>query len=303
MTGPASAALAIVLGIAVSVFAGQQMVMQRGELQVLYDSSSRAVAREVAEAYPAIRAELEATFGWRPVRSPGVRVVLLKEAEFKKLVGKAPIVAFASSGQNLIVIDPLRAEREPDTFRSVLKHEVVHLYLGWYVGGQRLPRWLNEGVAQWASGGVSELLAVGRTTEIEKATLLGRLIPLGRLDSFPRDEKPLQLAYQESLSIVNYITDKYGREGLMDVLSNIRAGKSVEEAVSKSLGIEFHELEGNWHNHLKLRHTLLTYLSNNIYVILFVLGALISAYAFARVIIRIRTRRDDDEDEPTYPYW
>lgn len=291
------------LTLAVSLFprclhASERTALQRGELVVVFDESSRGVADEVLREYPLVKAELEETFGWEADFSGGVRVVLLKEREFGDVVRGSPVVAFAHSGDGLIVMGMLRAGNDASPFRSIFKHELAHLYLGRHIDAERLPRWLNEGVSQWASGGVSELLDVGRSTEIEKATLLGRLIPLESLESgFPGDKKDLRLAYQESLSIVNFIVAEYGKEGLLGILDSLKEGEGIEEAVAESLRVDMAGLQRAWHARLRREHTLLTYLGENFYTLLFVLAALITVYGFARAVIRVRRYRDEDEDE------
>lgn len=277
---------------------GERKTLVEGELTVVFDESGRGVAEEVAAAYPGLKTELAEALGLEAYFNSRVTLVLLREEEFRKLAGTAPIVAFASSRENTVVVGLLRAVNDPSHFSAVLKHELAHLYLASYIKEENLPRWLNEGVSEWASGGVSELLSVGRSTELEKATLLGKLIPLENLErSFPRDDKRLRLAYEESLSFVEFIVDEYGHKGLRAVLGHLSEGEGVNEAFLSGLGVELEELEKRWHDRLAIRHTLLTYLSNNIYTVLFVLAALITLYGFVRLIIRMRKYREEDEEE------
>ncbi|MEJ2324751.1 MAG: peptidase MA family metallohydrolase [Nitrospirota bacterium] len=272
-------------------------MLQRGELTVEFDEAARPVAAELAEEYPVALRELERTFGWEVGFGGGVKVLLYDEEDFRRLAGAGPIVAFARSRDSLIVMGLLRAERDAVPLRSIFKHELVHLYLGRVVGEGNLPRWLNEGVAQWASGGVSELLSVGRSTELDKAAVSGRLIPLEALEEvFPRDGRGLTLAYEESLSFVNYLVARHGVKGLVAVLGRLRHGDTVQEAMEGALGIGLEEMQGRWTARLRRENTLLTYLGENFYTLLFVLAALATVYGFARVVARARRYRDEDED-------
>lgn len=281
-----------------SPYASERSVLRSGGLTVEFDEPARQVALELSEEYRIAVRELEGTFGWEVGFGQGVKVLLYGEEEFRRLVDGGPVVAFANSRDNLIVMGLLRAERDADSVRSIFKHELAHLYLGRRVGGENLPRWLNEGVAQWASGGVSELLSVGRSTEIEKAALSGRLIPLEALeDRFPRDEKALRLAYQESLSFVNYMVARHGEEGLAGVLDRLRQGDTSDEAINEALGVGLEELQRRWIARLRREHTLLTYLGENFYTLLFVLAALVTVYGFARAVMRLKGYRDEGEDD------
>lgn len=278
--------------------ASERSLLQSGELTVEFDEPARPVAVELAEEYRVAVGELERTFGWEAGFGDGVRVLLYWEEEFEGLVGAGPVVAFASSRDNLIVMGLLRAERDAVPVRSIFKHELAHLYLGRAVGEGNLPRWLNEGVAQWASGGVSELLSVGSSTELEKAALSGRLIPFEALEErFPRNERDLSLAYQQSLSFVNYLVARHGVEGLAGVLGRLRQGDAVEEAMDGALGVGLEEMQGRWMARLRRENTLLRYLGENFYTLLFVFAALATVYGFARAVARARRYRDEDEED------
>ncbi len=82
------------------------------------------------------------------------------------------------------------------------------------------------------------------------------------------------------------------------MLARLSAGEDVDDAFLNGLGVGLNELESQWHNRLAIRHTLLTYLSNNIYTVLFVLAALITLYGFVRLLIRMRKYREEDEEDP-----
>jgi hypothetical protein len=77
----------------------------------------------------------------------------------------------------------------------------------------------------------------------------------------------------------------------------MREGEDVRDAFRNGIGVDFEEIEKKWHNRLTIRHTLLTYLSNNIYTVLFVLAALITLYGFVRLVLRMRAYREEDEEE------
>jgi len=282
--------------------AAKKKTLVEGGIAVVFDESARATANEVAREYPALKTELEDTFKWKGGFEGGVTAILLSDKEFRKTAGRTPIVAYAIGSENTVVVGLGRAEKDADTFRSILKHELAHIYLAHRVGEENLPRWLNEGVCQWVSGGISEMLAIGRTTELERATLLGNLLPLDALSqSFPGDDRGLKLAYQESLSFVEFIVDKYGQDALLKVLDDLGKGEGVSEAFKDATGSSLPELEAAWHKRLSVRHTLLTFLSNNIYTILFALAGLITVYGFIRLLMRMRAYREEDDDEGPWP--
>lgn len=266
-------------------------------IEVLFEGPGRNAAEGMIAEFPKIMAELGQTLGLG-TNIGKVTVMLVREKDFRRMVRSHLTVAVASSGNNTIAIDLLRARQD---LRGTLKHELSHLVLGHHIKRGNLPRWLNEGVSQWASDGVSELLMVGKSTSLGRAVLLGRLIPLRNLRrGFPDEDKDLQLAYEQSLSIVEYIVKEDGPKGLRNMLGHLRNGETVESAARKGLSMEMHEILDGWRADLRLRHTLLSYLSNNIYTILFVFAAILLTVAFLRALIKIYTYRDEDEEMPPY---
>jgi hypothetical protein len=273
----------LVAGLPGGLYA-ERTAVGNDNIEVLFEGPGRDMAEGIIIEYPKIMVELKRTLGLGTDIGK-VTVVLVREKEFRRMVRSHRTIAFARAGENTIAIDLLRAKQD---VRGTLKHELSHLVLGHHINKGNLPRWLNEGVSQWASDGVSELLMVGRSTTLGRAVLLGRLIPLRNLRrGFPNGDKALQLAYEQSLSIVEYIV----------ILGHLSDGETVEGAVRKSLSIEMHELLDGWRADLRLRHTLFLYLSNNIYTVLFIFAALLLTAAFLRALIKIYTYRDEDEDE------
>ncbi|KKM70578.1 hypothetical protein LCGC14_1439370, partial [marine sediment metagenome] len=68
-------------------------------------------------------------------------------------------------------------------------------------------------------------------------------------------------------------------------------------AIQGITGEPLAELEKSWMEDLFQKATWLSYISNHFYELLFILAALLTFYGFLRVTIRIRTYRDEDEDE------
>ena len=80
----------------------------------------------------------------------------------------------------------------------------------------------------------------------------------------------------------------------------MKQGEDVDSAVLKALSIPLGELEQRWHHSLRQKITWFAYLSYHIYEILFALGALITIYAFIRLIIRKRAYMKEEEDSRFY---
>ncbi len=274
--------------------------IQNEEVIVQFEKPLRNAAKEIAEIYPAVKAELEKTFRWKLDFRPTV-IIIKGRKTFQRMAVSDLIVAFAIPQRNLIVIDYSKMKTHPFTIEITLKHELCHLLLHHYIRRENLPKWLNEGVSQWVSGGIAEIIIGGDSKKVlKKATLSKKFIRLRDLTKkFPKDEKSFLLAYEESKSIVEYISREFGTSGLLQVLSHLRNGDEVDMAILKGLSIPLEELEKRWHDYLRKRITWFTYLSNNLYTVLFFLAALMTIYGFIRLLIKKRAYKDDEEDQDT----
>ena len=296
MFGACLISLALSLFLAVSPLYAETATMGTTDANIIFDGSLSGAARDVAREYPSIRSELESTFKWKTDFRPDI--VLVKDRrQFMDIAGSDLIVAYAVPGRNLIVLDTSRIYAKPFTLETTLKHEACHLLLHRQIEQDRLPRWLDEGICQWASGGIAELLSGEEEGIFTKAAVSGSLIDIQRLDRFPSDERNLVLAYQESKSIVQYIVARFGSQGLLALLENMHRGDTVQEAVRRTFSISLPELEKAWQSSVKRRHTWFLYFSDNIYTVIFTLTAIITIYGFIRLVKKRRAYKDEDEED------
>jgi len=282
------------------LFGGVQSdVLHTAHVSVYFETSLDAEAQDVVAMYPDVKDELEIRVGWHLDYRP--TVVLIRTSEtFQKMIGSNLFVAVAVPQKRLIVIDHSKMTTRPFTLRTTLKHELCHLLLHRHIREGALPKWLDEGVAQWTSDGMAEIV-MGRSRAIlERAALTGHYIPLQNLeDFFPRTETALLLAYEESKSVVEYIIQKFGEERLMRVIGHLREGHDINEALERSLRLSVYELEDQWRAHLKGRVSWLAVLSAYLYEILFFIAAILAVLGSIKLLRRRRAYNsyvDYDDD-------
>ena len=282
--------------LAVPLYAAQQHVMENTDIIIVFEPSLGTVAKKVIDIYPAIRKDLEDIFGWNLDLRP--RLLLTRDRRAFKRLAESPLaVAFAVPDKDLIVID-CSMMNAPFSFGSTLTHELCHLLLHYHIKGSILPRWLDEGIAQWASGGISDIIMDQKRSALNRASLTGRYIPLDLLkDGFPLDDRSIILAYEESRSFVAYIVAHYGKDGLMRVLEGMRRGEDRDSAFLKALSTDLKRLEKEWHKSLRRKTTWFIYLSYYLYEFLFAFMALISLIAFIKAVIRKRAYMAEETDE------
>ena len=270
--------------------------IETGDLVVRFERPLSSLARETVRTFPQAREELSALLGWEVLVRP--EVVLIKDhSTFEMVAGSEMVVAFADPGRHLIVIDCSRVGRRPFDFDATFKHELCHLILHAHIAAG-LPRWLDEGVAQWASGGLAEILMDNGASTLREAALAGRLLRFEDLSArFPGDRYGLVLAYEQSRSLVEYIAEKYGTSKLRRLLSTLENGGTIDDAVQNSLGLTMGALEGDWASHLSGRLGWLVYVSNNLYELLFFLAALITMAGVVRIIAKRLAARASREEE------
>ncbi len=248
--------------------------------------------------YPELQQELKKIFGWELNQPPSV-VLTRDNKKFQQWAHSPLTVAFAVPQRNLVAIDYSRMTRHPFSLRSTFKHELCHLLLHDQITHTPIPRWLDEGVAQWASDGAGDILMDQKRSILNRVALSGRFIPLASLSrGFPAADDALTLAYEESKSFVDYLIRLQGREGVLRLLEQMKKGESVERAVQATYGESLNSLEREWHKDLQNAMTWFTYVSYHLYEILFALAALITIYAAFRIMVKKRRRMKEYVDEP-----
>jgi len=111
-------------------------------------------------------------------------------------------------------------------------HEFTHLVLD-HVARGNYSRWFTEGLAQYAEYRIN-----GYEWVTVKNRLSGDLYTMDQLNN-DFDELPNQaLAYRQSLAAVRYIAEVHGDEKLDQVISCLKAGVKLDNALKKTLGMD-----------------------------------------------------------------
>jgi hypothetical protein len=264
---------------------------------IRYEAGLEGVARETERLYPRLLEELEARFGWRADFSATVFLVADPD-RFRRMAGSPLVDAFAEPAERLVVMSVPKTGVTGTRMRSVLKHELTHLLLHAHIRRPSLPRWLDEGVAQWTSDGVAELLEHPPSSLLANAMVTETTIPLMQLvDRFPSDRRRLQLAYEQSRSFVTYIVNSAGEEALLAILNDLQAGRTADEAFYRTLSLSVADAESRWLSAGKGPVGWMHVAAAHLYEFLFVAGAMLTLVGFVRFVRRKRAYTDEDEDE------
>ncbi len=139
-----------------------------------------------------------------------------------------------------------------------LRHEWAHLGLHEYLEGLRVPRWFDEGYAQWASGGWDASAA----WKLRVALARGTAPPLSELTLvWPRERGDAELAYLLSASAVSYLVGESGARGMEIFLERWREDRDFDTAFRRTFGMTPGVFETRWVDHVGRRYGWVVFLS------------------------------------------
>jgi hypothetical protein len=165
--------------------------------------------------------------------------------------------AYPELGTFVAAIPP--DDRSLSNMRRVIPHEITHLLVYQVAGGSLgyVPSWLNEGLATLSE----ELPDPEAAIVLETALSQGGLVPLETLcGPFPLDTSEARLSYAQSGSVVSFIRDRYGRQGLARLINAYADGASCRGGVERALGVSLEGLETQWRASLQPRNKWLVFL-------------------------------------------
>jgi hypothetical protein len=274
------------------------MVLQTPQVRIVHGPGLESRAAQIAEMSPAIIRSLENKLGLPFDLQPTV-VPAPDRTAFRRLGGREWFTAFALPRRQLVVLDLSRLEKRSGDLYATLKHEFAHLVLHQAIDSQRLPRWLDEGVAQWASDGLSEYLPASQRSLLPQVASAGRLPYLEELSvQFPANHQGRQLAYEQSRSFVNYLVRRFGEDALPVMLQSLAAGAAPWEAFQEAFGVDLDATEDDWRAGLRSPVSWVANLAGHIYGLLFFLAAVATVGAYLRFRHRHRHYRAGEEDDP-----
>ncbi len=180
---------------------------------------------------------------------------------------------------------------DPDgVLDQVVVHELAHAVMGMAAPGPSVERWFEEGFAMREA----EEGGFGGTVRLWWAFIFGEAVPLAEIDDVLQfDRGKAALAYQESLSAVQYLVERFGRETIADVVMALRSGKPMDEAVSSVTGMRMDAFESEWFRTVKRKSGFVLLLDFSF----FVSAVFVVLFFAALVRTRIRTGRIKKEWE------
>ena len=131
---------------------------------------------------------------------------------------------------------------------STATHELTHILLDRAANSKyiTIPSWLHEGLAEYAS----HLHYTTKDSIYEKALIEDKLLNITKYASPPGKPEDVLLFYGESEQFIKYIITNLGHESFTKFIKNLKSGKSINNAILDTYGLEKTELENKWRKHI-----------------------------------------------------
>ncbi len=222
--------------------ADQTLVVGRAVLR--YEAGLDEETRELAKQLPGWWSEIEQVLG-----SDLDDTMLIHVVSHPGMVSEATKMPTWVSG----VAHPPRGEiaisiHDPDGSRSdldtLLRHELVHVALFRASGGAELPRWFHEGMAESIANEVDLM----RAEALAGAVFGVGVPPIDQMDAYFRGEHAqASVAYAAARDFATWLRyhDADGAE-FRQLFSQLRNGRSFEQAIADAYGFSLTELDEQW---------------------------------------------------------
>ncbi|MEA3403309.1 MAG: peptidase MA family metallohydrolase [Armatimonadota bacterium] len=221
--------------------------------------------------------------------------IVRSQREFDELAGGDSgywVVGRALPRNLRVVLKPVGPQRLP----KLLAHELAHVMLDVRMGeaADELPRWLHEGIAQYAAGDFEH----SQKRVIAGAALRGKLLRIDELNAaFHGDQDQVALAYAQSYTLVDYLGTLEPAKGLAPLLEQLEKGRDVRLALGLAYGRPVPAMEEEWLEIIGRAYAtaLAPPLGQTIIGALFVIAFIITLVAVRRRSARIRRRMEAEE--------
>lgn len=234
----------LIMIMASSVRADVQWQEHKGNHFIIYYDPAissgwvTSVLQRAEKAYDEVAGQIGFT-RYRDYWTWGNRVPIYIYAEHSSFIAATGLPEWS---QGMAVRDQRTAQsrsivtyhQENDFLDGVLPHEISHLILRDYIGAERaIPVWFNEGVAQLQEK--KKVEQVGKIMAVLVAN--SRYLPFKyflRYDiRFETETQTVGIFYLQSVSVIRFLIDEFGRFKFHQLCSELREGLSFEESLFK----------------------------------------------------------------------
>lgn len=218
-----------------------------GHFILSFDENGKAdIGGQILDALEEAYTWAAAKLGYYPERQ--TPVILYTQRQFSGLTGSPEWVAGLYDGKIRLPIGGLG--QVGGSVKALLAHEFMHVMVR-DMAGNKVPYWLNEGLAEIAARELDDPALV----HLGAAADQGHLFPLDELNVAFRGiaTNRIALAYEQSYSFVRYLIDRFGWFQMAELLRQYKNGATNVEAFERVYGdyaADFSSLERDWRRQL-----------------------------------------------------
>jgi len=247
-----------------------------------YESGEATLARSSAQKISQTILHIEEQLGLE--LSARFQVVIAPTQQvYRALTGVLPDWSAGATDYRyprIILKSPKAGRTSIWDYDATLQHEVAHIVIGQNINPDRLPRWLNEGLAMLVAGQQS----LRQTYILSQGAVRDQLIPLSEIEQvLSFNQSRANLAYAEALSAAQFFLNEFPEGTLREIFRMLRrADMSFDQALREVTGVSLFYFEVYWKEHVHSKYQWIIMLSSNTTLwILFPLLAL-AAYLMIR---------------------
>ncbi len=216
--------------------------------RVLFQNPQKHLAEQVARTALRVIPRYKSIFGAVPQDTFRILLANSRE-EFDRLTQNTiPEWSQGVTRPDIHVIILLTSQINEDKFFAVVRHELVHAWMGALFPGIRTPRWFDEGMAVLLSGErVSD-----NNTILSRAVLTHSLLSLVDVNNVLRfGRTKARLAYAESYAALKFFVDYFGWKKFPFLFARLKATKSFPKALEAATGLTVFQYEDNFEDYVK----------------------------------------------------
>jgi hypothetical protein len=137
------------------------------------------------------------------------------------------------------------SQSDLDWGRDAIVHELTHVLVGHLTFSclGDVPTWLNEGLAVYSEGELDS----SSQQQLDDAIQNDKLLTVRSLSSgFSEVPDKAYLSYSQSYSVTKFLVETYGQEKMTALLTSLRDGMTIDEALQNVYGFDVEGLEDEW---------------------------------------------------------
>ncbi len=177
-----------------------------------------------------------------------VTVMIYTKDQYGEVTGNPDWLPGQAEGNGTIRLTANDIEKSKERLEDVLYHEYTHILLYRKIG-LKIPRWLDEGLAQYKEPSSGTKLTAAERALLEKHQTNGDLISLtdlARAWDSTRDQETVNLAYVEAKSLILYLVDRYNLFQLILLLDKFKNSQDINKALKDTFYLDTGQLEQSW---------------------------------------------------------